>query len=359
MCSEHGEQAATKALIFDPLFASVTPQHEFASARHRSYHLEQRSVSASPNGEHAKWELGTNRRSAVRSAGISVSGGRPGSRNTASRGRSEGGRKYVKKSIRKVQKRRENYLRSLKEPTDVLSNPELLERPLRSVLSREALGNQFSARVLTNRNSGEQENMPPRDCLPITFTHDAQSVSIQERVITANPKRYVSASQTQSVEDNGKVSQAHIARTVVLEKTKYKPASVFVNETYQSDSLPQPGAVLRHLPSRVVPTTRNQMKNYEYAAIQANNARMQARSNSELPPMSPLSAKQKVPVESIEMPKVLSTRTQGRPLTTQSVNSTASPQILEQEVDDLLKWTENLQHSDDPLDQSWGPEMTP
>ena len=52
-------------------------------------------------------------------------------------------------------------------------------------------------------------------------------------------------------------------------------------------------------------------------------------------------------------------RSLARPPTTQSLKSTGSPQIWEQEVDDLLKWTEGLQQSDDPLDQSWGPVMSP
>ena len=36
-------------------------------------------------------------------------------------------------------------------------------------------------------------------------------------------------------------------------------------------------------------------------------------------------------------------RSLARPPTTQSLKSTGSPQIWEQEVDDLLKWTEGLQ----------------
>ena len=72
--------------------------------------------------------------------------------------------------------------------------------------------------------------------------------------------------------------------------------------------------------------------------------------------------------QNIKLPKTMSAAaadspanvTLVRPPTTQSMNSTGSPQIWEQEVDDLLKWTEGLQQSDsDPLDQSWGPGMSP
>ena len=111
LCQEQGEQAATKALIFDPLFASV--QQQPVPPPQQQYHLEPQSA---PVGFKRSWRLDagaagsgavgadprSRRSAAVHSAGAAVAG-------------SKSRRPHPKRSVRNVERRKANYLQSLRQ----------------------------------------------------------------------------------------------------------------------------------------------------------------------------------------------------------------------------------------------------
>ena len=417
MCQERGEQAATQALIFDPLFASVAPADADAGRRsapgEKLYQLEQRSASANagrragstgsaPSTGKAQWHMSAERGSAVRSAGASVAGG----------GRRRRRAEYVKHGVRHVQKRKQNYLQSLRRGQDGgdddtagasggRTTPSLAAlQQQQQQLQQQQQPQQQQQQQLPSDGFGQQENVPP---VTIRFSREPSAIPIEERIITANPKRYVPATDYSSRPSDVQTYPA--VRGVVPSAGSTSPGVcgdiAWNASTSRIDggggglpgAEPRPDQVLRHMPSGG-PTARPVMTSYQVAAMDAATrgdsggerggvgtttttttkttaaavaaAAAAGRMSSATPtPRSMLSPTSK---QNIEVPHVSAAaaaaspanRTLSRPPTTQSMNSTGSPQIWEQEVDDLLKWTEGLQQSDsDPLDQSWGPGMSP
>ena len=162
-------------------------------------------------------------------------------------------------------------------------------------------------------------------------------------MITANPKRYVAASDYSRLRRPTQVTPAVAKQNFApLDPTQVR-ASMNVGNTMVRSSLvgttAAPPSVLRHQPSGGQP------------AYQPQQPLQQQRNDR--PPYSPM----QTPTQSTNgiRPGASSSASSKvvRPQSTQSMASatSASPQVWEQEVDDLLKWTEGLQ---DPLESSWG-----
>ena len=169
-------------------------------------------------------------------------------------------------------------------------------------------------------------------------------------MITANPKRYVAAG------DEGRLRRPVQVTPATSQQEFGAPAPVPVNasidvgktmlRTSVVGATAAPSSVLRHRPSggqpACTPLQQPQHLQQRYARPPYSPVRTPTQSSNGVRAGASGSANSKT----------------ARPRSTQSMASatSASPQVWEQEVDDLLKWTEGLQ---DPLESSWGLPTSP
>ena len=317
LCDEQGEQAATKALIFDPLFASVAGETQAASKNHQVYQLEQEGKQG--------WRLGQ--------------GG--GNNIVTGRGRSAGhvrprGQQFVRQGVRTVQKRKENYLAA--------------QRGGSSRSSSSSSSSDSGMRLApTSANSSGAENIPP-----FFRTSISPSTSITERVIVANPNRYVgaTAAATTTTTNATKLSSAgerqrnsplRTVNTQLQTPELYQQYEVQHQQDYEEEFMQrvqtqqeqQQDNVSHMLPQVALPVP--QILQQEVASSSLQVFAEQRQHSDGTPPLSPVR-----------------TATPGGSRLRPDSSGPLSPQVWEQEVDDLLKWTEDLENGSDPLDQSWG-----
>jgi hypothetical protein len=348
LCDEQGEAAATKALIFDPLFASVAGQQEQQQqqqTKQACYQLQQEpATSSSSSASGRKWRLGNgngnNTGSTMTSAALGGIRGKSAGSNNNSRVRSRG-QQFVRQGVRTVQKRKENYMIQMRDMSDGARSSPGGTKTIRG-----------ARRVYPERN--ERENVPP------TFSYSTSSATTSERVLTANPNRYVAASQidTAATKDIETGPATHITygattlrtSTVTTGSQLQQQQHVYQEQQYQPQYQQQPQQLQQQQQQQPQQLQQQQQQHFPPQQYQRQQP------TTDLPRAPPLQQPQRVTIpNSLSSP--IRVNTQFTTHTPQSVTSMSSPHVWEEEVDELLKWTEGLEDDNDPLDMSFSEGM--
>ena len=362
LCDQEGEQAATKALIFDPLFASVAGQQQ--QRAQSCYQLEQ-GPSSDPSSSSSTWRLehGNGQPSAVEIRGKSA--------GAATTGRRRRGQEFVRQGVRTVQKRKENYMkkrsgggavvpRSAPDSKKITSGPRRIYPEMNGV---ENMPPHIAATAPTSTPSTTTSRLP-------SFTTQVSSTTVSERVLTAKPSRYITAATSNVPQQYSK----HIP-TLEFNQTSNKLPHI---------SLSNGNGNATTMRTATVTTASQQLQNQQFQQMQYQQQVPQQQqqqhynNNTSFPqqpisfppqpetdvsydyihsplPSTPLQQQQQqqqpsqsvLPLQSTS-PLQINTN-DGRPPT--SPNRMSSP-VWEEEVDELLKWTEGLEDDHDPLDVS-------
>jgi hypothetical protein len=339
LCNEQGEQAATKALIFDPLFASVANADSNQQQNQSHYQLEQEGGLGQSG---VKWRLGNG-----------------GSKSAGSQKR---GQQFVRQGVRTVQKRKENYMQSMTQNKNGGAVPS----------SRASISAQSSKTILSGARrlylDRENENIPPiqkqklqKQSKPSNITRSGST----ERVLTANPKRYVPAAteaelctipaissfntdttvtrstfvvphatpsslqqeQEEILEQQQRLQEEEYYHRLNLEQQQQRRQQQRQQQQQQQQSNQFNQSA--HQPQQFQQLQMKQRPEIHEIEIQNSNNRIQTYHSP--PPLQPRS-----PLNVVTVPGTPASGV--RPRSTHSVASLSSPHVWEQEVDDLLKW---------------------